>query len=363
MPDIELAETAWASFARHETFAPRIGWLSKGFAAASADPGVFRREDAPVVLGTGANMARSIRHWMLAFKLAAERPSGAGQRGTNVVPTWEACWLLSDNGADPWLEETASLWLLHWWLLTPRSTAPTWQVAFSTGPSGRFREAALAAQVTREAARAGWDPPAQESVRRDIACLTGMYSRYALPEGGSRASAEDALSCQFRELGLLTEVDLPGSREWRFAADPGPGSLPDEVTAYACLDYASRAAPAAGSISLSRLAREPGSPGTAFLLTEDRIAAALGKTAGSHPEITVTQGISQRSLVFRSPPQPLAWDILDGYYGQARDRVPSRAQWAARSLVYAPAREAPRRGHAPGQGTLFGPGTGTRRLH
>src|SRR2546423_1123874 len=62
-------QTAPAAFARHETFYPRSGWLKKGFDAASVDPMVFLRDDAPLRLGVGKNMARSIRYWCHAFKL------------------------------------------------------------------------------------------------------------------------------------------------------------------------------------------------------------------------------------------------------------------------------------------------------
>jgi hypothetical protein len=59
-------------FARHETFHPRFGWLKKGFDRASEDSEVFLREDAPVQLGVGKNMVRSIRYWCVAFKLLAD---------------------------------------------------------------------------------------------------------------------------------------------------------------------------------------------------------------------------------------------------------------------------------------------------
>ena len=49
-------------FARHETFHPRFGWLKKGFDKADRDSGIFLREDAPVLLGVGKNMVRSIRY-------------------------------------------------------------------------------------------------------------------------------------------------------------------------------------------------------------------------------------------------------------------------------------------------------------
>jgi hypothetical protein len=48
-------------FARHETFHPRFGWLKKGFDLVKKDPNIFQKDDAPVQLGVGKNMVRSIR--------------------------------------------------------------------------------------------------------------------------------------------------------------------------------------------------------------------------------------------------------------------------------------------------------------
>ena len=77
-------------FARHETFHPRYGWIKKGFDAVSRDPKIFLREDAPVKLGVGKNMAASIRYWCNAFKvLENDLPSEFGDR------------LLKDDGWDP----------------------------------------------------------------------------------------------------------------------------------------------------------------------------------------------------------------------------------------------------------------------
>ena len=59
-------------FARHETFHPRWGWLKKGFEAVSQESTIFLAEDAPVKLGVGKNMVRSLRYWCSAFKIIDE---------------------------------------------------------------------------------------------------------------------------------------------------------------------------------------------------------------------------------------------------------------------------------------------------
>ncbi len=68
-------------WARHETFHPRFGWLKKGFDWAEKDSGIFVQPDAPVRLGVGKNMVRSIRYWCKTFKVLEEdRPTDFGRQ-------------------------------------------------------------------------------------------------------------------------------------------------------------------------------------------------------------------------------------------------------------------------------------------
>ena len=130
-----------------------------------------------------------------------------------------------------------------------------------------------------------------------------MYAPRKTPKEGSPGSFEDLLDCPFRELGLLEAT--PGKDHlWRFTST-ARASLPPRMIAYACLDYASRQTSAGGSVTLARLANEPGAPGRAFRLREPDIAAALEEVSGLHPAISVTDAVGQRSLVSqRKSPRP-----------------------------------------------------------
>ena len=66
---MRLVQAAAPVFARHETFHPRYGWFRKAYSCTTADPTIFSRDDAPVRIGVGKNMVRSIRFWGLAAKL------------------------------------------------------------------------------------------------------------------------------------------------------------------------------------------------------------------------------------------------------------------------------------------------------
>jgi hypothetical protein len=57
------------AFGRHETFALRFGWLTKGAQALIGGEPVFEAEDATVRLGVGKNMVSSIRYWLQAARL------------------------------------------------------------------------------------------------------------------------------------------------------------------------------------------------------------------------------------------------------------------------------------------------------
>jgi len=106
-------------FARHETFAPRYGWLKKAYDAALTRPEIFLEPDAPVDLGIGKNMVRAMRYWAEAFKVLDRRPNTQRPRLDEATTTPFGDLLLADDGWDPYLESRASLWLLHWKLLEP----------------------------------------------------------------------------------------------------------------------------------------------------------------------------------------------------------------------------------------------------
>ena len=99
--------TTKAAFGRHETFALRYSWLSKGFQAVVKDPSIFSSEEATVVLGVGKNMVNAIRYWLMAAQLIE-----SGKTGFN--PTKIGKKVFGARGYDPYLEDEATIWLVHW---------------------------------------------------------------------------------------------------------------------------------------------------------------------------------------------------------------------------------------------------------
>ncbi|GAA4952534.1 DUF4007 family protein [Yinghuangia aomiensis] len=335
MSDSRLGEAALFAFARHETFAPRFGWLHKAYMQVKHDQGAFLAADAPVRFGVGKNMVHSMRYWSRAFKLTREHTPEQRTQAKFSYPTWEARWLLDEDGADPYLEETGSLWLLHWWLVSSRpgakSHVPAWYAAFHLAPFSRFTVADMTQVVTRHVNFSYDKSPEEASIVKDVECLTKMYARSAPEKAGSPGSYEDLLACPFRDLDLLTFVGTRGNAEWQFTTGHRT-SLPAGVLAYACLDYAAKFSRQANSISVARLANEPGSPGRAFRVRENEIVMALQKVAADHPQLDLTEAVGQRSLAFAADPFELAWEVLDEQYDfvTRRPGFPTREEWAAK---------------------------------
>lgn len=61
------------AFGRHETFALRYSWLTKGYQknVASKKEDVFTSDNATVELGVGKNMVAAIRYWLRASQMIA----------------------------------------------------------------------------------------------------------------------------------------------------------------------------------------------------------------------------------------------------------------------------------------------------
>lgn len=272
---MRLSEAAEPTFARHETFHPRYGWFRKACAFSAADPRIFTREEAPARIGVGKNMVRAIRFWGLAAKLITEDPQSANPRAPGTVPTRLGFALFDATGWDPFMEDPGTLWLLHWLLLAPRCRLPVWWIAFHDFHAVEFADADLEVAVTAGLESApGWKTPRPSSVKKDITALLRTYG----PAARSRRPHRDEMFDRpMRELNLIGSSAADGRH--RFTLGPKP-TLPSAIAAYAVLDYISRTRPEAGpgTITLSQLAREPGSPARAFKLSEADLSATLDKS-------------------------------------------------------------------------------------
>ena len=199
-------------FSGHQTFVFRYGWLEKGVRSVAASHGIFSAEDAIVRLGVGKNMVESIRHWCFATQMLEEQPDPADNKGHVIRPSNLAKQLLLKNGWDPFLENDASLWLVHWLLVSNPHIGTSWQLAFGHFHRPDFSKRELVDFVKSFAEKQSIRV-SESSLARDIDCLLRTY----LPvRNGARAEiAEETFDCPLQELGLLQAS--PDGEFFRFA--------------------------------------------------------------------------------------------------------------------------------------------------
>ena len=289
-------------FARHETFYPRYGWLKKGFEAVHANSNIFLEEDAHIQLGVGKNMAKAIRYWCGAFKLIEDNRAGQSSPQTSQFGRL----LLGEDGYDPFLEDTASLWLLHWHLSQQPCKASAWYAIFNNLRQTEFTVDDLLLMLIQYRDAAG-NRTVEASLKKDITCLLRMYVR----QGDDLSLNEDNLDCPFAELGLIQRVGDAKHYLFRTGAKT---SLPHEILVSACLDFAKTVNTTQRTISLSSLLFDEGSPGTVFKLSEAAICDAIEQVARWCNEITFSDSAGIIQMSFTQDPAKLSHTLLNRYY-------------------------------------------------
>ena len=287
------------AFTGHQTFAMRAGWLKKGLDALADDPQIFARDEALVALGVGKNMVSAIRHWLIATDLV--RATGRELRATPL-----GTQLFSDDGFDPYLEDPATLWLLHWHLCGPGSSCYSWAYAFNFLREWEWTREKLTEDL-KTAAASGGKAPSGETLARDVGVLLNTYVE------GERAgqNSEDGLDCPLRELGLIAPSF---EHHFRFAVGPKP-SLPGAMFAYALARFWNWKAPNGTTISAREIAHAPGSPGVVFKLDEDSTLAYLDNLADATRGALRFEDTPLVRQVVREPTNLRLEDILAAHYG------------------------------------------------
>jgi hypothetical protein len=292
-----LEEQVTPIFARHETFHPRWGWLKKGFEAVSQDSNIFLAEDATVKLGVGKNMVRSLRYWCSAFKIIDEN-NNPSEFGNN---------LLGDSGWDRYLENPASLWLLHWNLLKPTCNAASWYYTFNLFNENEFNKEDLYQGLYSYQNELGKNI-AESSLRKDISCVLRMYVE---SDQEDINFIEDSIDCPFVELGLIYQPS--NSNYYRFRVGK-KSNLPAEIIVATCLEYASWVSDEETTISIARLLYDLHSPGVLFKLSEEALYEAIEIICRRYQNLHLADTAGLIQLSFPKNPLELANKIINDYY-------------------------------------------------
>lgn len=295
------------AFGRHETFPLRFGWLTKGVGAWLDNPVVFDEDDAIVKLGVGKNMVDAIRYWMIASQIVTSR-------GRSLEPTEIGKRVFYHDGWDPYLEDDATIWLIHWLIASnpAEATTPFWFFNRFHKPEFTSKELQDAlGDFVREylQSRVG-----AATLKNDIALMLRMYE----PSHTSKSvPIEEALDSPMALLGLLNHQEGTKIHESR---PEYRSRLPLATFAFAVVQLFEQTSEQV--LPVDRLLHSNGylaAPGAVFRITEECLVAKLEAMIAWLPgsfELRQTAGIHQ--LYRLAPVHSL--DVLRRHYEGTKKR-------------------------------------------
>lgn len=258
-------------FTGHETFACRFAWLPKAVQGVASEPALFSDVGrAMVSLGVGKNMVQAIRFWAEAADVI--RPN---DKGTDYRVTEFGTELLGPAGYDQYMEDTQTLWLLHWKLATnPRFRIFAWDFFLNKWQDPELSGSAALEALRRHVKGLDREPLSDNVLAQQFDIFLHSYMPTRAKKKG--VVREDSLDCPLVELQLLQEVGVrrthgsQGDRVesvYAFRREPRRG-ISSGLFAYCLDDFWHAWHPDEKTLSYPLLLHGHSGPGQVFKLPE-----------------------------------------------------------------------------------------------
>ena len=179
------------SFGRNETFNLRYSWLNKGLKEFKENTNIFVSDAAPLVLGVGKNMVNSIKYWLGAYQIIDFSTDTAVQTDFGELI----------DKYDPYLENPATLWLLHWKLCTNPDNATFYYWFFNYFKKTKFTKIELINEVVEWLDDKGCKKISPSTIDRDTLLLLKTFSN----SSEETKNFEESLENPFYALNLLSK--------------------------------------------------------------------------------------------------------------------------------------------------------------
>ena len=285
-------------FSGHETFVCRTFWLKKGYDFLRNGQS-FTKNDAVVKLGVGKNMVTAINFWLKGFHIL--------DRETNQLTAFGEYIF---GGHDPFLEDSASLWLLHHSIIKNQKVF-IFNTFFNefTKEKSEFTKEHLISFIKRKTEEDEIRLFSEKTYESEATVFLRTYVR----SNDGKADLEDETANLLVELDLITTFYKENAEgrpvQWYRVLRQDRNELPNPVLLFAILD---RFGTEPQSIAFRYLLEGPESPGAIFSLNEASLENRLEDLAASYQEITFNNTAGNRVFQIRSAINK--WTVLDGYY-------------------------------------------------
>jgi|LSQX01.1.fsa_nt_gb hypothetical protein len=178
------------SFARHQTFYLRAGWLTKAIFALEKDTSIFSKKDAAIELGIGKNMVSSLRFWVRAAGLVEKNSPNKNMRLSRFGS------IVKDY--DPYFELDFTWWLVHYHIVNDENEATAWYFLFNKYPKKEFDRITFVEALARYSNNA----VSLSSYRKDYDCILSTYI-----DSNSNGTPEDNIVCPLSKFKLLSRIN------------------------------------------------------------------------------------------------------------------------------------------------------------
>ena len=245
------------SFARHETFYPRYGWLTK---IADKHSKLYD-EGNHNELGVGKNMFNSMKFWGQAFKLVAKDGNVYNKTELN-----KKIFGSNFEGVDPFVETYETLWILMYESLLPTSILPAWRSIINLYNSEYFTANSLELHL-KNRVKVSYPEISESSLKKDVHCFISMFV-----DKSSSVKSDEFILSPFSELGYIVN-DIEND-SFRFVYGVKP-TLSSRIVVWSIVRYMENVS--TSSISLSELCNREDSPGKVYKLSPNDISEYLDR--------------------------------------------------------------------------------------
>ena len=306
MPTIETPRLApfsgsRVSFGRHESFPLRYGWLTKGFKAVHKDSQALSADDATVRLGVGRNMVNAIRYWLRATRMIEDDKSG-------LIPTDLGKKIFGPEGYDEYLEDEATIWLLHWLLASNPDLATAWYWFFNRFHKPEFTSQEAISALAQFCQTYVTTKQASSKIKQDGAIVLRMYVQ---SKAAPRTPIEEALDSPLATLRLISYSS--GTRRFQSRLQMRP-DVPVGIFGFAITEiFGYQNTPTMRLDELMQSRADLPAVGSIFRLSEPGLLAKLEELVEEFPgefELRETAGLQQLYKVGSIT----ALDVLDRHY-------------------------------------------------
>ena len=281
-------------FSGHETFVCKQFWLKKGFDYSEQNKS-FNLPDAVSELGCGKNMVAAINFWIKAFGIIDD----------SLNTTELGNFLFGKNAKDEYLEDIASLWLLHYHLVS-QAKASIYNLVFNDFIRERieFTKDQLHYFLKRKCFEVSDKFYNEGTINKDINIFLRNYVKPKKEFGN--LDIEEDFNALLLDLELITRKKVNSNDIYTLEIKERD-NIPFEIILFTILDNYNEK-----SISFNTLMIGTNSPGRVFCLNQEGLYNKINQIQNAYSSITFSRTAGNEVLQINS--QLNKWEILNDFY-------------------------------------------------